>query len=180
MLCSGVKEAPCENVTKALGWCNCLLSCPFQKTWKIRFILNSPPSPGTYWNRKLYTFINRFTSNLRENPLFYAAREREPAIKLRRGVTGNTMMFAGPKTLFTNKQYLNMHRHESNCKYDITMFWWWYAGRDFFYWERQECLKPSPHKFIFHLSSSTRSHSKVGKKWKITQIKLICSSRLRM
>lgn len=27
------------------------------------------------------------------------------------------------KKLFsTYKQYLNMHRHESNCKYDITMF----------------------------------------------------------
>lgn len=26
------------------------------------------------------------------------------------------------KWFFTNKQYLNMHRHESNCKYDIAMF----------------------------------------------------------
>lgn len=28
-----------------------------------------------------------------------------------------------PKNFVANKPYRDMHRHESNCKYDITMLW---------------------------------------------------------
>ena len=40
------------------------------------------------------------------------------------------------KTTLSNKHFWDMHRHESNCKYDITILFytvlffgcWWYAG----------------------------------------------------
>lgn len=75
-------------------------------------------------------FINRFTSNLRENSLFYV-ENKKPAIRIQEeGCRKYDDVGLKPSSfLSTNKQYLNMHRHESNCKYDITMMIWC-GGRD--------------------------------------------------
>lgn len=122
------------------------------------------PSRYTRRNQILYTFINRFTSELTKMNTFYA-KKRKSAIKFKKrgdrkyddvGLKNvqliNSLRVCPSTNLIANTI--------SEC-FDDDMLGW---------------STLSTHEFIFHLRNGEKEvTSKVGKKWKIIWIKAICS-----